>query len=277
MKIIPIIVRRSLFEESRFKYPDPRTGPQEFSLASIQASNSPTRPLSSMTEDEQDEVLLKVARALIHLVSGSFSTGSKSESATPMNPQTSAPGSLSSVSGSDRSSRSPRDYVDGIVRGVARRLDQTKPLTLPVLFGGLSELFDRNTFRYESVKQCQTQEWGSRLHAAMQTLELLRLYSAFVSEHAPTSAVRSYEKLREEVNEYCQMMAVCLFEGVAEVTKLREAVGTSDFAVRLPKAKWFPGGADATTSEKVDSPRLRAIKQMEKLRRAHFAAARPFG
>src|SRR5215831_11056729 len=62
VKIIPIIVRRSLFEETKFKYPDPKSGPAEFSLASIQSPNSPTKALSGMTEDEQDEVLLKVAR-----------------------------------------------------------------------------------------------------------------------------------------------------------------------------------------------------------------------
>lgn len=64
VKIIPVILKRCLFEETRFKYPDPKTGPEEFTLASIQASNSPTKPLSGMSEDEQDEVLLKVARAL---------------------------------------------------------------------------------------------------------------------------------------------------------------------------------------------------------------------
>ena len=69
VKIIPVIVRRCLFEETKFKYPDPKTGPEEFTLASLQASNSPTKPLSGMSEDEQDDVLLKLARALLKLAS----------------------------------------------------------------------------------------------------------------------------------------------------------------------------------------------------------------
>lgn len=85
VKIIPIVVRRCLFEETKFKYPDPKTGPDEFTLASIQASNSPTNPLSGMTEDEQDEVLLKVARALIKLTAPKPQAGSsESGNATPV-------------------------------------------------------------------------------------------------------------------------------------------------------------------------------------------------
>src|SRR5262249_13325500 len=68
VKIIPVIVRRCLFDETKFKSPDPKTGPEEFTLASLQAPNSPTKPLNGMTEDEQDEVLLKLARGLIKLV-----------------------------------------------------------------------------------------------------------------------------------------------------------------------------------------------------------------
>lgn len=67
VKIIPIIVKRCLFVETKFKYPDPKTGPQELSLASLQSSNSPSQPLSALNEDEQDQVLQKVAQALIKL------------------------------------------------------------------------------------------------------------------------------------------------------------------------------------------------------------------
>jgi hypothetical protein len=69
VKIIPIILRPCLFAETKFKYPDPKTGPEEFTLASIQAAGSPNRALSEMTEAEQDRILLKVAQALIKLVS----------------------------------------------------------------------------------------------------------------------------------------------------------------------------------------------------------------
>jgi hypothetical protein len=67
VKIIPIILRPCLFAESRFKYPDPQTGPEEFTLASLQAAGSPAKALSEMTEGEQDRALLKVAQTLAKL------------------------------------------------------------------------------------------------------------------------------------------------------------------------------------------------------------------
>ncbi|NEQ47801.1 MAG: TIR domain-containing protein [Leptolyngbya sp. SIOISBB] len=68
VKILPIIVRRCLYEEIKFKYPDPLEGPEELLLSSIQAANPANKPLLSMTEDEQDETLLKIARKLKGIV-----------------------------------------------------------------------------------------------------------------------------------------------------------------------------------------------------------------
>jgi|SRR5262245_25723200 len=67
LKIIPIILRPCLFAESKFKYPDPQTGPEELSLGSLQSAGSPTKALSEMTEGEQDRALLKVAQSLAKL------------------------------------------------------------------------------------------------------------------------------------------------------------------------------------------------------------------
>ena len=69
VRIIPIILRPCLFAETEYKYPDTRTGPERFTLASIQAAGSPNKALSEMTEAEQDRTLLQVARALRKLVS----------------------------------------------------------------------------------------------------------------------------------------------------------------------------------------------------------------
>lgn len=66
--IIPIILRPSLFKETLFKYPDPRSGPKEISLSNLQAANSPTKPLNSLKEHAQDEVLLSVAQRLLKIV-----------------------------------------------------------------------------------------------------------------------------------------------------------------------------------------------------------------
>ncbi len=67
VKIIPIVLRPCLFAESKFKYPDPQTGPEEFTLASLQSAGSPAKALSEMTEGEQDRALLKVAQRLAKL------------------------------------------------------------------------------------------------------------------------------------------------------------------------------------------------------------------
>ena len=65
--IIPIILRPCLFKETKFKYPDPANGPEEFSLASLQAANSPQKALNGLGENEQDKVLLAVAQRLLKL------------------------------------------------------------------------------------------------------------------------------------------------------------------------------------------------------------------
>jgi len=68
LRIVPVILRPCLYAETRFKYPDPETGPEGFSLASLQAAGSPAKVLNEMTEGEQDRALLSVAQALKHWV-----------------------------------------------------------------------------------------------------------------------------------------------------------------------------------------------------------------
>jgi hypothetical protein len=71
VKIVPVVLRPCLFEETRFNYPDPKTGPEEFTLASLQSAGSSAKTLSEMTEGEQDRALLGVARTLAKLVGSS--------------------------------------------------------------------------------------------------------------------------------------------------------------------------------------------------------------
>jgi hypothetical protein len=68
VKILPIIISPCLYEETRFKYPDPRKGPEEFTLASIQAATAPSKTLVEMDEGERNRVLLKVARRLLEIL-----------------------------------------------------------------------------------------------------------------------------------------------------------------------------------------------------------------
>ena len=70
LRIVPVILRPCLFAETRFKYPGPKTGPEEFTLASLQAAGSPAKALNEMTEGEQDRAPLSVAQALKQWVNG---------------------------------------------------------------------------------------------------------------------------------------------------------------------------------------------------------------
>jgi len=72
--IVSIILRPCLLHETKFKYPDPMTGPDEFSLSSLQAANSPDKPLNGLTESEQDQVLLSVAQRLCQIVEHDLET-----------------------------------------------------------------------------------------------------------------------------------------------------------------------------------------------------------
>lgn len=68
VKILPIILRHCLYEETKFKYPDPFNGPEELSLSSLQSANPPSKPLNRMEEYEQDETLLSVAKRLLRII-----------------------------------------------------------------------------------------------------------------------------------------------------------------------------------------------------------------
>ncbi|MGF1570242.1 MAG: toll/interleukin-1 receptor domain-containing protein [Nodosilinea sp.] len=65
--ILPIILRPCAFDEP-FYYRDETDQTQAFSLKSLQAPNSVTKPLNEMSEAEQDRVLLKVYERLKEIV-----------------------------------------------------------------------------------------------------------------------------------------------------------------------------------------------------------------
>lgn len=66
--ILPVIVRPCLLTKAIFKYPDPVKGPEEFSLASLQAGNSPSEVLSGLDEHRQEEILVSVAARVFKIV-----------------------------------------------------------------------------------------------------------------------------------------------------------------------------------------------------------------
>jgi hypothetical protein len=69
VRIFPILISPSVYKRAKYKYPDPKTGPQEFTIASIQAVNPPSKTLVEMTEGEQNRVLGEVAEQLAELLS----------------------------------------------------------------------------------------------------------------------------------------------------------------------------------------------------------------
>lgn len=66
--ILPLIVRPSLYDTLTFKYPDPEWGPEEIALATFLAVNPVSKPLTTMTQAEQDATLLTLARRLKDIV-----------------------------------------------------------------------------------------------------------------------------------------------------------------------------------------------------------------
>ena len=69
VRIFPILILPSLYKRAKYKYPDPKTGPQEFTLSSIQTANPTSKTLIEMTEGEQNCVLETVAEQLVDLLS----------------------------------------------------------------------------------------------------------------------------------------------------------------------------------------------------------------
>jgi tetratricopeptide (TPR) repeat protein len=65
--VIPVILRPCMFTETKFKYPEPTSGPNELSLSIFQSANPPNKPLNALEEHEQDNVLLSVALRILEL------------------------------------------------------------------------------------------------------------------------------------------------------------------------------------------------------------------
>ena len=75
VRIFPILISPSMYKRAKYKYPDPETGPQEFSLASIQTANPPSETLIEMTEGAQNRVLERVADQLAEVLYAKLPVG----------------------------------------------------------------------------------------------------------------------------------------------------------------------------------------------------------
>ena len=164
----------------------------------------------------------------------------------------------------------PTEFIDDRVKQAAVILDRARAenlLTMELLVKTLDRLFSRSTFREEpSIGLCVTQEWDYRLHAAAQTLHLFREYDQLVETEAP-HLLQLYRELIVNVSQYCDRMAVYLFDPPVGFRELRPLVGKDEFVKAInARRKSFVGGADPATCARIDPFLKNAIDEMKKLR-----------
>lgn len=68
LTILPVLLSPSLYEKARFKWPDPKTGPDEFTLSSLQAAGSPKKTLSEMTGPQRNRAFVALAERILEIV-----------------------------------------------------------------------------------------------------------------------------------------------------------------------------------------------------------------
>jgi len=68
LKILPVLLSPSLYDKTRFKWPDPKTGPEEFTLSSLQAAGSPKKTLSEMTGPQRNRAFVALAERILEIV-----------------------------------------------------------------------------------------------------------------------------------------------------------------------------------------------------------------
>jgi len=135
------------------------------------------------------------------------------------------------------------------------------------LLESLDVLFDRKTFRRESLLHCTLQNWTARLHAAYQTLEILGAYRRNLQDLGSPEQYRLYRRLLEAVDHYCMTMATYLFEQAIDESEAKKYVGTPEFSSRLPNERKFreEGGVLQDMDSSWDDSRKEACNVMDTL------------
>jgi tetratricopeptide (TPR) repeat protein len=70
LTILPVLLYPSLFDVARFKWPDPKNGPEEFTLSSLQAVGSPSETLSEMEGPKRDRAFVTLAKRIQSILVG---------------------------------------------------------------------------------------------------------------------------------------------------------------------------------------------------------------
>ena len=70
LRVMLVLIKASLYEETRFKYPDPKLGPDVFKLSVFDVIGSPDEALGEMQRIEADCAVLHVAQTLARYSKG---------------------------------------------------------------------------------------------------------------------------------------------------------------------------------------------------------------
>ena len=147
----------------------------------------------------------------------------------------------------------------------AQKSDLIRPRDL---IESLDILFDRKTFRHESLLECTLQNWQDRLHAAYQTLVVLQCYQSYIRDYGSPEQYKLYRQLLNAVDNYCMIMATHLFKGEFHESEVKKFIGTPEFAAHLPtKIPFVMQGLVLQDMNPLwDEPRKEACKVMDTLR-----------
>ena len=145
-----------------------------------------------------------------------------------------------------------------------------KILPAEVLLPELDLLFDRNTFRFEELRNCPEQRWNDRLKSAYQTLRLLECYARNVRETAPDK-YPLYKQLLKEIDGYCMQMGTLLFQPSVDYNEIESHIGKSSFKNHLPAQIRFPEGQSkkpiipGDINDPIEKHRRQAVLLMDQL------------
>lgn len=144
-----------------------------------------------------------------------------------------------------RRATSARGFTDELVSEVVttlRRLKQEQGgefVDRSNLLFELNRLFNRKTFRFESLRSCPEQRWVDRLDSAYQTEKALREWERNVAKVAQDK-YQDYVELIGELGSYCMHMGVHLFAPPVDVHRIKPHIGEPTFEAQLTPPIRFP-------------------------------------
>ena len=166
------------------------------------------------------------------------------------------------------------EFTDEQVNDVVVRLQHARENAGVEFVGGrelvieLDQLFNRKTFRFETLRGCPEQRWAVRLDSAYQTLRVLRMFMRNVRETVPDK-YEIYIEVLKEVEKYCMQMGTLLFDPPVDFDAIELQIGKSTFKAQLPAQIRFPVGPDRqpeisdVINEHIDPHRARAVELMD--------------